>query len=122
VIFVEINERMFRTIANSKFTEAELAKYLELGTGQISTWKKRKTDPPAKYIANICEFLGVSLEYMLTGKTTPNYSSLNENEKELLAILNSLSARDQIKLIGCAENYAGNLLSYCNSRQEASNE
>ncbi len=51
---MEINQRLFETLKLNDLKEADLAKVLNVGTGQISTWKSRKSDPPAKYITKIC--------------------------------------------------------------------
>ena len=123
---MEINERIFALLDGKLRTEAQLAKFLGLSTGQISTWKKRKTDPPAKYITRICEYLEVPLSYLL-GNTNYSVEHLNENEKEFLNIIKKLASdRDQAKLIGYSECYAKTLPSYseneCDLKQEASNE
>ncbi len=65
---MDISERMFKLLEEKNKKSIDLADILNVGTGQISTWKKRNTDPPSKYIPKICEFLGVSYEYLLTGK------------------------------------------------------
>ena len=124
---MEINERIFSLLDGKSRTEAQLAKFLGLSTGQISTWKKRKTDPPAKYVTRICEYLGVPLSYLL-GDTNYSTEYLSENEKEFLNIIKKLASdHDQAKLIGYSECYAKTLPSYeaekSNSfKQEASNE
>ncbi|MBQ6894846.1 MAG: helix-turn-helix transcriptional regulator [Clostridia bacterium] len=123
---MEINEKMFSLIDGKIRTEAQLAKYLGLTTGQISTWKKRKTDPPAKYIARICEYLDVPLTYLL-GETKNTYSHLTKKEIEFLNIIRSLNSEDeQSRLIGYIEGYVKGLSAHsyseCDFKQEASNE
>ena len=78
-----ICERMFNIIEQSKpsLSAAGLAKVLNIGTGQTTTWKKRNTDPPAKYLAQICEYLGVSIEYLVTGEDSTE-KFLNESREK----------------------------------------
>lgn len=113
VVFVEINKRMFELLKDNNRKKVELADFLGVGTGQITTWEKRETDPPAKFIVDICKFFGISVEYFLTGNETYDSKKLNltENEKEMLHILNRLtSEKDQAKLIGYAECYVDTIL------------
>ncbi len=66
----------------------ELCNHLHIGTSTMSNWKTRGTDPPAKYIIPICEFLNVSPEQLLTGKKSAIQAptGLSENEQELTDI------------------------------------
>lgn len=64
-----ICERMFSIIKNSPSKNAAgLCKVLNIGTSVTSGWKSRNADPPAKYIAQICEYLEVSIPFLLTGE------------------------------------------------------
>lgn len=63
-----ISERMFSLIGEQRGRQEQLAAFLGVGPTTITTWKKRNTDPPAKHLVRICEFLGCSLEYLLTGE------------------------------------------------------
>ena len=62
-----ICERMFSLIGDQRGKQEELAAFLGIGPTTVTTWKKRNTDPPAKFVMRICEFLGCSPEYLLTG-------------------------------------------------------
>ena len=56
-----ICERMFSELDQKGLTAYALCKHLGVKTNTTTSWKQRGTDPPAKYIAQICEFLGCSL-------------------------------------------------------------
>lgn len=90
-----IVERMFSLIPTTGKKEADLARYLGVGTSQLSNWKSRKTDPPAKYIADICKFLSIDPWYLLTGKQEEKSMQLTEQESILLRRLRSLPLDDQ---------------------------
>lgn len=109
-----ICERMFLIMEQKGKKAADLCKILEIGTGQTTTWKKRNSDPPAKYIASICEFLEVTPEYLLTGTESNNDLNLNENEQEMLEKFKKLPNREQIKVIGIVEE---RLEKYCKIEQ-----
>ena len=99
-----ICERLFEILDRKGLKSVDLAEYIHVGTGQISTWKKRNTDPPAKYISSICEFLAVSIEFLLTGIDNRQEDiEITLNDKELLDLFHQLPERNQIKLIGYVE-------------------
>lgn len=112
--------------------------YLHIGTSTVSNWKNRGTDPPAKYIIPICDFLNVSPEYLLTGEnrkesnisqsaiatsdhstSTVNIGSQkahsqqeDETVQEITRILNGLPLKERTKLLSMIydfeENYQKN--------------
>ncbi len=114
---------------------SELCDALGISDSTFSTWKKRMTDPPAKYILPICEFLSISY-YQLLGEderifgnkgvtigtqspTITNSSNvevnaikhenlvneLSENEQELLRVFNRLPTKEKIKLLNIVYDY-----------------
>lgn len=105
-----INERMFEVMKKNNVKSIDVADYLRVTKSVISNWKNRGTDPPASYIEPICELLGISIEYLLTGKedssTNCTHENITENEKELLESFRILPEREQIKLIGIVEEKA----------------
>ena len=89
---MSIIDNVLSLMKASNINQNELCDYLHFGTSTMSNWKIRGTDPPAKYIIPICEFLNISPEQLLTGKkTTHVVPELSENEQELIAIYNQLS-------------------------------
>lgn len=65
---MSIIERIVQIIDEKHLNQNELCKKLNIRNSTFSTWKTRNTDPPAKYILLICEFLNVSVDYLL-GRT-----------------------------------------------------
>lgn len=72
-----INGRVFQLLADQKRKQKELADFIGVNERNISTWKDRGTDPPAKLIFKIAEFFGVSVEWILTGEEHLHTSFVN---------------------------------------------
>lgn len=63
-----ICERMFEVMDQRDITAYALCQKTGLSNSTLSNWRSRNTDPPAKYLIPICEILGCSVNYLLTGK------------------------------------------------------
>lgn len=102
-----ISERMFTLLEEKGKKSVDLSIALGVGTGQISTWKKRNTDPPAKYLTKICEFLGVSYEFLLTGKegNIATHSIFSTEDYEWLSLIHRLPEKKQIEFKSKMEGY-----------------
>ena len=66
-----INGRVFQLLADQKRKQKELADYIEVNERNVSTWKDRGSDPPARLCYKIAEFFGVSVEWLLTVEEHP---------------------------------------------------
>lgn len=97
---MEIIERITKTLENSDKKASELCEYLGIRTSTMSTWKTRNSDPPAKYIKPIADFLDVSVNYLLTGEDTPTRKNITEKEDELLELYRALPQNKQYEFIG----------------------
>ena len=101
---MSICERMFKIIENTPGkTASGLCKVLGLGTNATTTWKNRNTDPPAKYIVRICEYLEVPIYYLLTGEHEQRGDeAADEFEESLLSDFRQLDARGKAKVVALA--------------------
>jgi len=97
-----ISERLFDIMDQKKVTAYSLCQKLGIGTSTVNNWKNRNTDPPAKYIVPICEYLNCSIEYLLTGQETEKapVPEISRNGLEMLEIYELLPEREQVMEIG----------------------
>lgn len=63
-----ISERIFKIIAKKNMTQAEFAKRVGIANSTVSEWKKKKTNPSADKIMDICVVLEVTPEQLLSGR------------------------------------------------------
>ena len=62
-----ISERILKIIKKKNITQAEFAKRAGIASSTVSEWKKKKTNPSADKIMDICVALEVTPEELLTG-------------------------------------------------------
>ena len=73
-----ISERILKVLKDRGMTQVEFAKQVGIASSTISEWKKKKTNPAADKIMNICNVLQITSEQLLTGKGI-------EDEEEIAA-------------------------------------
>lgn len=79
----------------------DLCRYLEINTSTMTNWKNRGTDPPAKYIIPICEFLEVDCNFLLTGKNTAKQKTFtSEEDTEWLTLIHQLPTEAKYEFRG----------------------
>lgn len=88
-----ICERMFSIMEQQGKRAADLCKLLGIGTSQTTAWKQRNSDPPAKYIMQISQFLNVTPEFLLTGTTAMPMA--HSREEEMLTMFRQLPEMNQ---------------------------
>lgn len=99
-----IIDNIIEILEKKHLKQSDLCAYIGINTSTMTTWKSRKTDPPAKYIILICEFLNISPYVLLTGKEkSSSTDNLSENEQEMLNIFSKFNPIEQAKLIGKLE-------------------
>lgn len=103
---MEIIERIYKLLDEKDKRAYELCQKLDIRTSTMSTWKARTSDPPAKYMKTISDFLGVSLDYLLTGQEAPVRKNTTSEEDELLELFSCLPPDKQQRYLGRLENEA----------------
>lgn len=63
-----ISERIFKILAGKNMTQAEFANRVGIAGSTVSEWKKKKTNPSADKILDICFVLEVTPEQLLSGQ------------------------------------------------------
>ena len=138
---LSIMNNLLTLLSEKGVKPSELCTAIHISDSTFSTWKKRMTDPPAKYILPICEFLNISF-YQLLGEaedamftenitirnqspTITNSSNievngikhqnlvneLSDNEQELLRVFNRLPSKAKIRLLNMVYDYEENFFS-----------
>ena len=73
-----ISERIFKIIKEKNITQTEFAKRAGIATSTVSEWKKKKTNPSADKIMDICVALDVTPDELLTGKGIEDDKGISE--------------------------------------------
>ncbi len=123
-----ISQRIFFLLHEKHLSQKDLAQYAGLSPAAISGWKTKNTSPSADKLVKICEFLDVSLSYLLTGsdtpvstsecimdKSTPYQADMTKYETELLRMFRLLPELEKGRFLGVLEQ---TLLKYANSDVE----
>ena len=101
----DIGYRVHEILKEKHLTAAALGKYANISTGNISDWKRKGTNPSSDRLALISEFLGVSLEYLMTGKEKSS-PPIRDDERELLKYYNALPELERGKILARLEDKA----------------
>lgn len=84
--------------------QKELTNYLKLNNVAFSEWKSGKSKSYRKYLIEIAEFFGVSIDYLVYGKEKSSPTEqLTDDEQRLLTYYKQLSDIDKGIVIGRAE-------------------
>ena len=93
---MDILDRISLLLGNRE--QKELTNYLGLKSAAFSEWKSGKSKSYRKYLIEISEFFGVSLDYLVYGKET-NVPNITSDENKLLTIYNKLSYINKARIL-----------------------
>ena len=90
-----ISERIFTILAKKNMTQAEFAKRVGIANSTVSEWKKKKTNPSADKILDICLALEVTPEQLLSGRGIDNEDGqMGMQEEEIITLMDRKIIRD----------------------------
>ena len=98
VNILSIIDNILALLKQQDLKQTDLCNFIGINTSTMTTWKNRKTDPPAKYIILICEFLNVSPYRLLTGREKASDVDLTADEQELLETYRKLTDANKTRL------------------------
>ena len=93
---MSVGERVLSLLKAKHLKQKDLATFLSVGTSTVSQWKDSNRNPSSELILPICEFLDVSVEYLLSGEESslPVMSGLDAELLKWLHMLNEETQRD----------------------------
>ena len=97
-------DRICDLLEQQNKSQKDLADHLGIGKNRITDWKAGRIHSYTKYLPQIAEFLGVSVDHLL-GNTSPAEASLLP--AELLAVIATFSEAEMRDL----ENYVHYIVS-----------
>lgn len=97
-----ITERIKNVIkTNEALNQKDLSSYLKKAPSTISQWLTQNRDIPAEYIIPICEYLGCSVNWLLTG--TNHATDASSTEQKLLSLYRQADERGKRNIMRQAE-------------------
>lgn len=110
---MNIIDRILKLLKEKNKTQVDICNYIGIKPNVFTTWKTRGTDPPARHLVQICEFLDVTLEYLLTGNENSQNikpeikteQAISDTSKELLKVFESLPMRERVKLLNVVYDF-----------------
>ncbi len=88
-------DKILDELARTSHTQKELCEYLGIGKQAFSDWKAHKSTSYMKYLPQIADFFGVSVDY-LAGKTE---ARAQYEADELDEYLEELKTRPEMKML-----------------------
>lgn len=94
-----IIDRILQKAEEKNISQADIAKHINKGTAQVTSWKKRNCNPPAELIEPIAELLGVTVQWLMTGRE----NDISEEEQKILQIYKNLNSDGKERIEEYAE-------------------
>lgn len=110
-----ISERIFEKLKQLSMTQKEFSDKTGIQPSTISEWKKNKTNPSSEKIMPICEALGVTPEWLLSGVDAAGsrvdghdfYTIDKKTDRgHLISCYNSLEPSLRERVLGYAEAFS----------------
>lgn len=102
-------DRIFSLLDKTDMEQQVFAAEVGVSDDTASNWRRRKSASYAKYLPQIAEVLGTTVEYLLTGEqnNSPATETRSEAEKEALELFSRLTPEEQRVLLAQMRGLAG---------------
>ena len=88
---------LYPNLVRARKAKSVLAEHLGIKQQEISRYERGETKAPVNYLADVAEFCGVSVDYLL-GRETETADMLTQAESEMLHLYQALSPENRIRL------------------------
>ena len=103
-----IGENIKKICSMKGIRQVDISERLAISQGSVSNWIKGTNSIDIENLAELCVFLGVSLDQIYgVAPITPEVS-LSSVEKELLSLYRSMNETGRSLLLNTARTFAGN--------------
>lgn len=103
-----IGENIKKICSMKGIRQVDIAEHMGISQGSVSNWIKGTNSIDIENLAELCVFLGVSLDQIYgVAPITPEVS-LSSVEKELLSLYRSMNETGRSLLLNTARTFAGN--------------
>lgn len=110
-----IAERVYEILNEQGKKQSELADFLGIGRSSVNYWFRVGGSIPSDMIVPVSTFLGVSVNYLVTGVKEPEIkpiasTDLEEDEAELLRVYRLLDREGKVMVLSCAYTHKNRVL------------
>ena len=103
-----VGENIKKVCALKGIRQVEISEHMGVSQGTVSNWFKGTNSIDIENLAELCAFLGVSLDQIFgVAPLTPEVT-LSPEETDLLGMFRSLNGTGREMLMGTARAFAGN--------------
>lgn len=91
MFLLSIINNLLSILEEKNLKQTDLCNAININTSTMTNWKNRNTDPPAKYIIPICEYLEITPYELLCNKKNIIPEKLSDDELNLLKMYRLLT-------------------------------
>lgn len=103
-----IGENIKKICSLKGIRQVDIARYMGMSEGSVSNWIKGTNSIDIENLAELCSFLGVSLDQIYGVTPITPEVSLSQDEIQLISIWRSLNKDGRAVIMGTASAVAGN--------------
>ena len=103
-----IGENIKKACALKGIRQVDIAEHMGVSQGSVSNWIKGTNSIDIENLAELCHFIGVSLDQIFGIAPIEQEVMLSASEKELLSLFRSLNNVGQTLTLNTIRTFAGN--------------